>query len=594
MLSLIFFGVMDMRRAKIVCTLGPACSDRMILKLLAQEGMDVARLNFSHGTYEQHGKNLNSVRDIESKLGRPIATMLDTKGPEIRTGSLADHEPVMLHEGEALILTPEPIEGDKTKISISYEELHKDVWPGVNIYVDDGAIALVVEEVRGQDIVCRVVVGGELGEHKGINVPDVNLSVPPLTQKDIEDIKWGLDHEMEYVAVSFVRTKDEIISVRRIIEELNGDIKIIAKIETKQAVINLDEIISIVDGMMVARGDLGVEMPIEEVPLAQKRMIDLCRYHGKPVIVATQMLESMIRNPRPTRAEASDVANAVLDGADAVMLSGETAIGKYPVLAVRTMRAIVERVEREFRTWQRPATIPIKAKGVPDAVSHAAVSIAEEMNAGAILSLTSSGSTARMVSKYRPLSPIIAATTKIKTYRELALVWGVTPMLQPEIPVTDEAVDKALSSVREKGLLQEGELAVITAGVPMGIPGTTNMIEVHPVSKILVRGLSLIRKEASGVVCKALDSDTAIATMKDGYILVVRQTDKSYLPAMRKAQAIIAEEGGLTSHAAIVALELGIPCIVSAEGATSVLENGMVVTVDGARGVVYQGNVKLH
>lgn len=583
-----------MRKVKIVCTLGPACGDREVLKLLAQEGMDVARLNFSHGTYEQHAKSLGNIRSIEKELGRPIATMLDTKGPEIRTGSLANHGTVILHEGNVFVLTSEPVEGDESRVSISHAKLFEDVKPGMNIFIDDGTITLVVEDIRDHDIVCRVVVGGELGEHKGINVPDANLSVPALTEKDIEDIKWGLEHDMEYIAVSFVRTRDEIISVRRVVEELDGDIKIIAKIETKQAVVNLDDIISVVDGMMVARGDLGVEMPTEEVPLVQKRIIDLCRYHGKPVIVATQMLDSMIRNPRPTRAEASDVANAVLDGADAVMLSGETAKGKYPVLAVRTMKNIVERVEKEYRMWQRPATIPIKARGVPDAVSHAAVSIAEEMNVGAILSLTSSGSTARMVSKYRPLPPIIAATPKVKTCRELSLVWGVIPMIQPQISTTDEAVERALASAKEKNLLKEGELAVVTAGVPMGIPGTTNMIEVRPVSKILVKGLSLIKKVVSGVVCKALDPDTAIATMKDGYILVVRQTDKAYLPAMKKAQAIIAEEGGLTSHAAIVALELGIPCIVSAAGVTDILENGMVITVDGSRGVVYQGNVKLH
>ncbi|SDX68269.1 pyruvate kinase [Acetomicrobium thermoterrenum DSM 13490] len=583
-----------MRKVKIVCTLGPACGDREVLKLLAQEGMDVARFNFSHGTYEQHAKSLENIRSIEKELGRPIATMLDTKGPEIRTGSLANHGTVILHEGNVFVLTSEPVEGDESRVSISHAKLFKDVKPGMNIFIDDGTITLVVEDIRDHDIVCRVVVGGELGEHKGINVPDANLSVPALTEKDIEDIKWGLEHDMEYIAVSFVRTRDEIISVRRVVEELDGDIKIIAKIETKQAVVNLDDIISVVDGMMVARGDLGVEMPTEEVPLVQKRIIDLCRYHGKPVIVATQMLDSMIRNPRPTRAEASDVANAVLDGADAVMLSGETAKGKYPVLAVRTMKNIVERVEKEYRMWQRPATIPIKAKGVPDAVSHAAVSIAEEMNVGAILSLTSSGSTARMVSKYRPLPPIIAATPKVKTCRELSLVWGVIPMIQPQISTTDEAVERALASAKEKNLLKEGELAVVTAGVPMGIPGTTNMIEVRPVSKILVKGLSLIKKVVSGVVCKALDPDTAIATMKDGYILVVRQTDKAYVPAMKKAQAIIAEEGGLTSHAAIVALELGIPCIVSAAGVTDILENGMVITVDGSRGVVYQGNVKLH
>ena len=586
-----------MRKAKIVCTLGPACSSFETMFAMAEEGMDVARFNFSHGEYEGHEKNLELVRRVEKERKRPLAALLDTKGPEIRTGLLQGHEPVFLENGQMFSLTTRSLEGSSREVSISYGELPKEVAPGMHIFIDDGTLQLAVEEVKNEEILCKVLVGGELGERKGINVPDASLSVPTLTEKDREDIRWGLEHEMEYIAVSFVRSRDDVLEVLRVMEELSQGrppMKIIAKIETKQSIEALEEIAEVVDGMMVARGDLGVEIPTEDVPLQQKRIIDICRSQGKPVIVATQMLDSMIRNPRPTRAEANDVANAVLYGADAVMLSGETAKGKYPLESVRTMRKIVARTEEESLRWGRHISLPVYATTVPDSVSHAATHIAGELHAKAVISLTKSGSTSSMVSKYRPSCPIIGATPSLRTWRQLSLVWGVRPLLSREAPSIEQALNAAIMASLEEGILEEGDLVISTAGVPVGMPGTTNMVQVHTVGSILVKGLSLSKKEATGKVCKALTAQEAEAKIRDGDILVVRETDKTFVPAMRKAGAVIAEEGGLTSHAAIVALNLGIPCIVSTRGALKELEDGAVVTVDGTRGVVYGGKVKLH
>ncbi|MDD4365359.1 MAG: pyruvate kinase [Synergistales bacterium] len=583
-----------MRKVKIVCTLGPACADLDIMRQMAESGMDVARFNFSHGSYEGHELNLTQIRHVEEELGRPIATILDTKGPEIRTGLLCEGRPVQLAQGQVFTLFVKERTGDAQGVSVSYSELIGEIAVGQDVFIDDGTLHLRVESLADPEIRCRVIVGGELGERKGINVPDASLSVPTLTSKDIEDIRWGVDHAVDYIAVSFVRSRDDVMGVRRVVEEFGGRIKILAKIETKQAVAHLQEIAEVVDGMMVARGDLGVEMPTEDVPLVQKRIIETCRDQGKPVIVATQMLDSMIRNPRPTRAEASDVANAVLDGADAVMLSGETAKGRYPVRSVETMTRIVRRAEEELRIWQRCGNRPAKAATVPDAVSHAATTIAEEMKARVIISLTRSGSTARMVSKFRPLCPIVAATPSLNTWREMALVWGVYPLLKEEAPTAEEASQAALGSALDKGFVSEGDLVVITAGVPVGIPGTTNLVQVQTVGRILVKGLSLLKREASGPVCRVLAAAEALEKVRPGDVLVVPQTDRDFVPAMRKAAAIIAEDGGLTSHAAIVALELAIPCVVGAEGALATLQDGMLVTVDGTRGVVYQGKVKLH
>lgn len=581
-----------MKKVKIVCTIGPACSTFEMLCSMAEEGMNVARFNFSHGSYEEHKARLDLVREVERKMGSPIATLLDTKGPEIRTGTLQEGA-VFLKKGQDFVLTTRDVVGNDKEVFVNYANLPIESSVDQDIYIDDGTLHLKVTEISENDVHCTVIVGGELGERKGVNIPGASISLPALSEKDRSDICWGLKNDMEYIAVSFVKNQKDIMDVRKVIEEAGGTMKIIAKIETRQAVDGIDEILDVVDGVMIARGDLGVEIPTEEVPLVQKEIIDLCRSKGKAVIVATQMLDSMIRNPRPTRAEASDVANAVLDGADAVMLSGETAKGTYPLKSVETMRRIVERVEKDIELWQHPLHRKQLSTGVPDAVSGASVEVAREMGAAAIISLTRSGSTAQMISKHRPPCKIIGATPVLRTWRELALYWGVEPLRVENISNQEQAIDNVFSLCLENKLLKEGDIVVVTAGVPMGIPGTTNMLQVHTVGRILVKGLSLLKKEAFGVVKKANTPEEALEKMERGNILVVSQTDKDFVPAMRKAAAIITEHGGLTCHAAIVALELGIPCVVSASNALSVLEDGMMVTVDGFRGVVYAGSVRL-
>jgi pyruvate kinase len=584
-----------MKRVKIVCTLGPACESRETLTAMVKAGMNVARLNFSHGSYESHGRNLENIRAVEQRLGTPLATILDTKGPEIRTGKLKDGNPVHLVRGETFCFVPEELEGDESQVTISYPEICSELHVGQDVFIDDGTLQLKVLEAQGARLFMEVLVGGELGEHKGVSVPGARLKIPTLTDKDRNDIRWGLDNGLDYIAVSFVRCRDDIMEVRRVMEELGGSMKIIAKIETSEAVASLEEIVEVVDGLMVARGDLGVELPAEEVPLIQKRMVDLGRSQGKPVIVATQMLDSMIRNPRPTRAEVNDVANAVLDGTDAVMLSGETAKGVYPVQAVETMARIIARTEKEIRVWQRPSSLPpIASQTVPDAVSHAAVTIAEQMQAKVILSLTQTGSTARMVSKYRPACPIAGVTVERRTWRELALAWGVVPVLTGKKHEDErEMVESGLLATLAEGLASEGDIVVVTSGIPTGIAGTTDMVKVHTVGRIVVKGISLVRKEAFGPVVKGLTAAEARSKMKPGAVLVARQTDRDFVDVIRMASAIVCEEGGLTSHAAILALEMGIPCVVSATDAMRLLEDGMLITVDGSRGLVYHGKVRV-
>ncbi|MCL2683849.1 MAG: pyruvate kinase [Synergistaceae bacterium] len=584
-----------MRKVKIICTLGPACQEPDKLRQLVAAGMNVARFNFSHGDYESHGRMLEMVRMIESEEKKPIATILDTKGPEIRTGTLEGHEDVRLAEGDLFRLYTEEIAGTSECVSISYAGLPGEVKTGQEIFIDDGVIRLNVESIEQNCLTCRVIVGGILGEHKGVNVPGANLSVPTLTGKDIRDIEWGIDHEMDYVAVSFVRQREDIMRVRQIIENYGGHdrkINVIAKIETIQSVRNIEEIIQVVDGVMIARGDLGVEMPTEEVPMVQKRIIDMCRTRGKPVIVATQMLDSMIRSPRPTRAEASDVANAVLDGADAVMLSGETAGGKYPLEAVRIMEQIVLCTEREgLGKFSLPREMR-SSRNVADSVSHAAMRVAEEMGASAVLSLTRSGSTAAMISKYRPNAKIIASTPLVSTWRALCLLWGVKPVLLEEHGTSEDAVEAAIDSISGHGYVSAGDTVVITTGFPVFLPGTTNMLLVRTVGRVLFKSPSLIKREASGFVCTAESAADANEPMELGNVLVIKSTDESYLPAMKKACAIITEEHGMTNFTAMTALRLGIPCV-SADDAMERMKNGMLLTVDGVHGVVYEGRMKM-
>ncbi len=580
-----------LRRTKIIATLGPASSDEAILSKMIKEGMNVARLNFSHGTYETHGESLRKIRKLEEILNVPLAVMLDTKGPEIRTGRLKE-KAVFLKEGSVIVLTPEDVDGDERRVSISFPDLAKDVKAGDHILIDDGKIDLEVVDIKDSDIYCRVIVGGELGEKKGVNVPGVDISLPSLSEKDISDIRWGVENDVDWFAISFVRKASDIINVRRVIEEAGGSTKVIAKIETRQAVENFDEILNVSDGIMVARGDLGVELPTEEVPILQKRFINSCKKVGKPVIVATQMLETMIYNPRPTRAEANDVANAIFDGADAVMLSGETAKGRYPVESIRVMRKIIEKTEEEIlKDGGNPAVYI--SFSVPDAVSHASCTIAHDLGASAIITATQSGSTARMVAKYRPNCPIIATTPSIKTLRELVLTWGVYPLKIDDIRSTDKLLEASINRALEAGYIKDGDVVVLTAGVPVGVPGTTNLIKVHIVAKILTKGIGIGRGKVVGKAVVALRPEDAICKAEKGCILIVKETDKDYIPIIDKVSGIVAEESGLSSHAAIVGLEYGIPVIVGAEGAIKAIRDGMIISLDAERGVVYEGEVKL-
>ncbi|USB32382.1 pyruvate kinase [Paenibacillus sp. YPG26] len=471
-----------MRKTKIVCTIGPSSESLENTKKLILAGMNVARLNFSHGDFEEHGNRIKTIRQASEELGKSVAILLDTKGPEIRTGKLAV-EPIELVQDEFITLTTEEILGDKDRISVTYSELPNDVEVGSTILIDDGLIGLTVVDIQGTEIKCRIVNGGTIKSKKGVNVPGVHISLPGITEKDANDIVFGIEQGIDFIAASFVRKASDVLEIRELLEKHNATyIQIISKIENQQGVDNLDEILEVSDGLMVARGDLGVEIPAEDVPLAQKTMIEKCNRVGKPVITATQMLDSMQRNPRPTRAEASDVANAIFDGTDAIMLSGETAAGKYPVESVLTMSRIAEKAEsalkyREIFEKQSHA----QQTTVTEAISQAVANSALDLNAKAIITSTETGYTARMVSKYRPKSPIIAVTTVDQTMRRLALAWGVTPVKGTQASSTDEMFGYAMQGGVESGLVKEGDLVVITAGVPLGRSGSTNLVKISQI-----------------------------------------------------------------------------------------------------------------
>ena len=578
-------------KVKIVCTLGPASLKKDVLSAMIDAGMNVARLNFSHGTHESHLEALRLVRELSADKKRHIAVMLDTKGPEIRTATLERDEPVQLQQGKLFELRPDDGRpGCGAWVGVTYPRLAEECRAGQDVFIDDGTIHLKIKEIRGSSLICEVVVGGTLSNHKGINIPDAEIRMPTLSDKDREDILWGVKNDVDSIAISFVRSKEDVLAVRRIVEDAGGDIKLISKIESRKAIERLREIADVSDGMMVARGDLGVEIPTEDVPLVQKQIIDVCRVRGKQTIVATQMLDSMIRNPRPTRAESNDVANAVLDGADAVMLSGESAAGRYPVMAVETMVKIVSKAETGLEKWQRPFSVPTAENSVPDGVSMAAVEIAKQLKARAIVTLTMSGLTARMVSKYRPVCPIVAVTYSEKTCRSLCLDWGVFPVLSSKTATEEKAVSGAVEAILQEGYAEEGDLLVITAGLPLAVSGTTNMIRVYTIGSIVARGLPVIPGVVTGRVAVAKCAED-LAHLQKGDILVAPRTDKSYISSFDKVSAVLTEQGGLTSHAAIVCLELGIPCIVGARGATETLSSGMIVTADCKAGVVYKGAV---
>ncbi|MBH1939449.1 pyruvate kinase [Mobilitalea sibirica] len=469
-----------MRKTKIICTLGPSTDDDKILKDLILSGMDVARFNFSHADHAEHLGRFRKIEQFRKELNMPIATLLDTKGPEIRIGTFKDDKKIQLQAGQTFTLYTEKIEGNENGVSISYPELINDILVGTTILIDDGLIEMSVIEIADKKIVCEVKNGGTVSNKKGVNVPGAHLSMPFISDKDREDILFAIEHGYDFIAASFVRTAEDVKEIRRILDEHNSQTKIIAKIENLQGVENIDEIIEAADGIMIARGDMGVEVPYEEVPVIQKMIIKKVYNRGKQVITATQMLDSMIKNPRPTRAETTDVANAIYDGTSAIMLSGETAAGCYPVEALKTMVKIAIRAEADIDYKKRFRIQDVSQNpDITDAISRATVTTAHDLNAKMIITVTTSGRTARMVSRYRPACPILACTTDSVVYRQLNLAWGVTPLMIAVEHDTFELFDHSIDAVENAGYLKDGELAVLTAGVPLGISGTTNIIKVQ-------------------------------------------------------------------------------------------------------------------
>lgn len=576
-----------MRRTKIVCTIGPASESSEKVHALLDAGMDVARLNFSHGTHEEHGRRIAILKQEAAKFGKHLGILLDTKGPEVRTGKVPEGG-ITLENGTEFFLDTDLSQGDQHRVGITYTDLWKKISQGTHILIDDGQLDLEVTSTEQGIIRTIVRNGGILKSQKGVNAPGALIDLPAVTERDIEDIRFGISQGIDFIAASFTRKAVNILDVRRIVEEMNANVHIIAKIESQEGINNLDAILEVADGLMVARGDLGVEIPVEEVPIRQKEMIRKCNLLGKPVIVATQMLDSMIRQPRPTRAEASDVANAILDGTDAIMLSGETAAGLFPVEAVHMMDKIAKRTEQigSNRQASRQAQ-----KNVAEAISFASYTIANDLLAAAILTPTHSGLTARMISKYRPRALIVAATPFDTTARQLALQWGVQPLIVPQSAGTDEMLSVAVNTSLNKNLINAGDVVVITAGVPIGKVGSTNMIKVQIMGNILAKGTGIGRKSYSGIARKVSNPEKDDFT--EGDILIAETTDARFVPLIARAGALVVVEGGLTSHAAIAALQYGIPAIVGARDAFTKISNGQILTVDALTGMMYEGSISI-
>ncbi len=584
-----------LRKTKIVCTIGPASEKKETFTELVKSGLNVARCNFSHGSHEEHLGRMNMIKEVREELGKPVAILLDTKGPEIRTGKFKEAVYTLV-EGQEFVLTTEDYLGDQNKCQISYEGLPSDVVAGDKILIDDGLIELEVVSKTDKEITTKVLNGGDVKNNKGVNVPGVKINLPAITDKDVSDIVFGIEQGIDFIAASFIRKASDVLEIRKVLEENNAhEIHIISKIENQEGVDNLEEILEVSDGLMVARGDLGVEIPTEQVPLVQKRMIEMCNAEGKPVVTATQMLDSMIRNPRPTRAETTDVANAIFDGTDAVMLSGETAAGKYPLEAVKTMAKIAYAAESSlnYKEMLAKRSAKVDEMGVTYAVSHATASTALDLNASAILTATSSGFTAKRVSRLRPKAPVVACTLTEAACRRLAVVWGVFPVVIGEGNSTDEIFDLSVKAAQEHGYIQNGDLVVISAGVPVGISGATNIMKVHLVGEVLLKGTGLVKDVVRGRSCVGSTADELEGKFKDGDIIVAKSTDKDIVPFMERASGIIVEEGGYTSHGAIVALSLKKPCVVGANDATTLLKDGEEITLDSKKGIVYAGKVRV-
>lgn len=579
-----------MRKTKIICTLGPTCDDPAIMRGLLENGMDCARMNFSHGSHEEHKIRLQLFRTIRDELGLNTPVLLDTKGPEIRTGDFA--QPVTLVAGQDFTIRNEDVIGDEKQMSVSFKELHKDVEVGHSILIDDGLVELKINQIDDNgDIHCTVVNGGAVSSKKSINVPGVHVKLPFLSQRDIDDIHFAIDNDYDFIALSFVRDASDILSVRRILEENNAaHIELISKIENRKGLDNIDEIIRETDGVMIARGDMGVEIPVEEVPLAQKLIIRKCLDSYKVVITATQMLDSMIRNPRPTRAEASDVANAIFDGTTCTMLSGETANGKYPIEALKTMASIIKDAESIVHYWKRLQATPFESSTIMEAVSHATCTTAMSLNAAAIATVTKSGSTGRSISRFHPQCPIICATVDPRVNRQLRLYWGVYPYMAREVNSTDELFDLAVETVLKSGIASEGDTVVITGGVPVGISGTTNMLKAQMLGNILCTGKGLSEGIARGQALVVTNPLSLTPESCKNKIIIVRDADDHVLPLLRQAKGMVVEYNNYEEQCAIAGKTLGIPIIALAGGAMRLVQDKDDITIDGNRGLVKPSN----
>ena len=580
-----------MKKTKIVCTIGPASESVDMLVNLINAGMNVCRLNFSHGDYEEHGARIKNIREAVKITGKRVAILLDTKGPEIRTNDM-ENGAITMKIGDSVRISMTEVLGTNEKFSITYPELINDVNVGSHILLDDGLIDLEVTDIDrdANEIVTVVKNEGVLKNKKGVNVPGVSVNLPGITEKDANDIRFGIGQGIDFIAASFVRRASDVLEITKILEEENAThIQITPQIENQEGIDNIDEILKVSDGLMVARGDMGVEIPTEDVPVVQKALIKKCNALGKPVITATQMLDSMQRNPRPTRAEANDVANAIYDGTDAVMLSGETAAGDYPLEAVQTMARIAVRTEETLVNQDSFALKLYSKTDMTEAIGQSVGHTARNLGIQTIVAATESGHTARMISKYRPKAHIVAITFSEQKARSLSLSWGVYATVADKPSSTDEMFNLASKVSQEEGYASEGDLIIITAGVPVGEKGTTNLMKIQMIGSKLVQGQG-VGEEA--IIAKAVVAGTAeeaVAKATEGAILVTKTTDKEYMPAIEKASALVVEEGGLTSHAAVVAIAQNIPVIVGAADATSLINNDEVITVDPRRGIVYRG-----
>ena len=582
-----------MKRTKIVCTIGPACEDERILTEMIKAGMNVARLNFSHGTHEDHRKKFALVKSVREKMNAPVAIMLDTKGPEYRIGTFQGGK-IALKEGDFFTFTTEDVAGDRTKVSVSYKNLIEELQVGDKILLNNGLLIFEVTEISGCEARCIVLAGGELSDRKSMSFPNKVLNQIYLSEQDKADILLGIELGVDFIACSFVSQKQDVLDIRNFLKENGGeDIDLIAKIENQEGVDNIDDILQVVDGVMVARGDLGVEIPMEDVPIVQKEIIAKCNALGKPVVTATQMLESMITNYRATRAEANDIANSIFDGTDAIMLSGETASGAYPLEAVQTMARIAKRTEDaiDYVTVFKHKGIGAQVQ-MTDAISHATVQIAQELEANAIMSITESGYTARLVAKYRPKAHVLGVSPKEESLRRMSLYWGVTPLKGENKASTDALIEASLKNALDAGLIKKGDSLVVTAGMNVGKVGSTNLIQVVNVGQKIVPGQGIGKKAASGIVLR-VEKKADLEQFKPGMILAVAALENEMGTCAAQSGGIIAEEGGFTSPAAIIGINYGIPVIVGAKGAMEALETGDLVTLDVTTGSVYAGKINV-